>query len=166
MHLHLNRHLTESDLEASTRAQLDVLRDPSMNSHESLATAHKKLENDAAIDSLICSMFQKIQGSDMAKYWIDFMTMVEILMMIVHIFNWEGYLTSLQKMMSWLLIYDQTNWLPHFWAKLSSLPTEQTQFFSSNFAQSMTGNPYSSIPLDMWIEVTMNKGSKMKAGWL
>ena len=33
------------------------------------------------------------------------------------------------------------------------------------FAQSLTGNPYSYLPLDMWIEMTMNKGSKMKAGW-
>ena len=44
--------------------------------------------------------------------------------------------------------------------------TEQTQFFSSHFTQSMTGKPYSSIAWDMWIEMTMNKGSKMKAGWL
>ncbi len=49
---------------------------------------------------------------------------------------------------------------------LSALPAEQTQFLSSNFAQSMTGNPYSSIPWDLWIEMTINKGSKMKAGWL
>ena len=33
------------------------------------------------------------------------------------------------------------------------------------FAQSMTGKPYSCLPLDLWIEMTMNKGSKMKAGW-
>ena len=33
------------------------------------------------------------------------------------------------------------------------------------FAQSMTGKPYSCLPLDLWIEITMNKGSKMKAGW-
>ena len=79
------------------------------------------------------------------------------------------YLASLREMMSWLMVYDQTNygrWLPHFWAMLSSLPSEQTEFISNNFAQSMTGNPDSSIPWDLWIEMTMNKGSKMKAGWL
>ena len=31
---------------------------------------------------------------------------------------------------------------------------------------SMTGKPYSCLPLDLWIEMTMKKGSKMKAGWL
>ena len=30
----------------------------------------------------------------------------------------------------------------------------------------MTGTPYSSIPWDLWIEMTMNMGSNMKAGWL
>ena len=30
----------------------------------------------------------------------------------------------------------------------------------------MTGNPYSGMSLDMIIEVTMNKGSKLKSGWL
>ena len=34
------------------------------------------------------------------------------------------------------------------------------------FAQSMTGKPYSCIALDMWIETTMNKGSKLKEVWL
>ena len=34
------------------------------------------------------------------------------------------------------------------------------------FAQSMTGNPYSCVALEIWIESTMNKGSELKNGWL
>ena len=34
------------------------------------------------------------------------------------------------------------------------------------FAQSVKGKPYSCLPLGLWIEMTMNKGSQMKAGWL
>ena len=34
------------------------------------------------------------------------------------------------------------------------------------FAHSMTGNPYSCVALDLWIDSTMNKGSKLKNGWL
>ena len=67
------------------------------------------------------------------------------------------------------VIYDQTNdgrWPSGFWLMLSPLPADQTQFSSSNFAKSITGNQCSSIPWDMWIEMTMNKGSKMKAGWM
>jgi len=36
---------------------------------------------------------------------------------------------------------------------------------SQLFSQSITGKPYSNIPLDLWIECTMNKGFEMKAGW-
>ena len=101
MHLLLNRHLVGSELEASTRAQLAVLHDPMTISQESLATAHGKLENDPAIDTMISSVFEDIEGSDMANYWSDTMMMVEILMMNVHAIhtcNWEEYLTSLRKM--------------------------------------------------------------------
>ena len=91
----------------------------------------------------------------MANYWLDFLAMVDGLIMnvyAVHGCNWEEYLDSQREMMSWLLIYDQTNngrWLPHFWVILSDLPTEHTQFVRSNFAQSMAGKPYSSIPWDL-----------------
>ena len=34
------------------------------------------------------------------------------------------------------------------------------------FSQSITGKPYSCLPLDLWIEMTMNRGFKMKAGWM
>ena len=39
------------------------------------------------------------------------------------------------------------------------------QFMPAIFSHSITGKPYSSLPTDLWIEMTMNKGSKMKAGW-
>ena len=53
-----------------------------------------------------------------------------------------------------------------FWAMLESLPEEQNEFSKAYFVQSLTGRPFSAMPLDMWIEVTMNLGSKLKAGWL
>ena len=48
-----------------------VLREPMSNSQECLASALEKLENDPAINSLISSMFQDLEVSDMANYWID-----------------------------------------------------------------------------------------------
>ena len=38
-------------------------------------------------------------------------------------------------------------------------------FMPQIFAQSLTGNSYSAIALDMWIEMTMNKSSKLMSGW-
>jgi len=50
---------------------------------------------------------------------------------------------------------------------LDTLPTEQAAFMEdSMFAQSMTRNPYSCVALDIWIESTMNKGSKLKSDWM
>ena len=65
--------------------------------------------------------------------------------------------------------YNQTEYLRYlsdFWAMIENLDEDQATFFESHFVQSMTGLPYSSMPLDMWIEVTMNLCSKLKAGWL
>ncbi|MES9882370.1 MAG: hypothetical protein ABW185_15975 [Sedimenticola sp.] len=172
MHLVLNMNVAVSQFEASTKARLAVLRDPTTNSQASLATAHEELESDPAIAALLDSLFHMPEGSDMGTYWLEFMAMVEVLVMnvhAVHTCNWDEYLVSLREMMPWMMIYDQTNygrWLPDFWAMLTSLPADKSEFLSTSFAQSMTGKPYTSIPWDLWIEMTMNKGSKMKAGWL
>jgi len=62
--------------------------------------------------------------------------------------------------------HDYGRWLPEYWAMLSSLSDEQMAFFNDHFAQSMTGQPYSCQPMDLWIETTMNLNSKLKQGWL
>ena len=72
-------------------------------------------------------------------------------------------------MLPWMLAYDRLKygrWLPDFWAMLLNLPVDQFKFLQENFAQSLSGNPYSNMAWDMWIETTMNKGSKLKSGWL
>ena len=46
-----------------------------------------------------------------------------------------------------------------------NLSEEHTAMMTGIFAQSMTENPYSAQPPDMWIDCTMNKGSKLKSGW-
>lgn len=71
-------------------------------------------------------------------------------------------------MFPWQLIYDNDkygHWLPDFRAILSELPNDQAEFMTNNFAQCMIGKPFSSLALALWIECTMNKGTKMKAGW-
>ena len=68
-----------------------------------------------------------------------------------------------------MVAYDNNRygkWLPDFWAMLTSLPTDQVAFLCTDFTQSITGNPYSNMAWDMWIECTMNNGSKMKSGIL
>ena len=100
----------------------------------------------------------------MADFWLSFLDMVDVLMMNVHAIhscNWDEFLSSMCKMLPWLMIYDNDKygrWLPDFWAMLAALPPDQSDFMKKNFAQSMTGKAFSKPALDLWIESTMNKG--------
>ena len=97
--------------------------------------------------------------------------MVEILIMNIHsikLKNCEKFKNSSRLTIPWLHIYDKIHygkWLPDFWAKISNLNEEISRYMPEGFSHSITGKPYSSLPTDLWIEMTMNKGSKMKAGW-
>ena len=72
-------------------------------------------------------------------------------------------------MLKGLLAYnnsDYARYMGDFWAMVEEMPDEQYDFFKDHFVQSLTDHPYSAMPLDMWIEVTMNLGSKVKAAWV
>ena len=87
----------------------------------------------------------------------------------VHVCNWNEYVSPLCAMLPWMVAYENNRygrWLPDFWTMLTALPFDQVAFLRTDFTQSITGNPYSNMAWDMWIECTMDKGSKMKSGWL
>ena len=111
-------------------------------------------------------------GTDMGDFWISFLEMTDVLIQNIHachVRNLSEYLSSTYDMLKYLISYNNTNygrWLPDYWASLSSLPTEQYEFFKNDFTQSLTGLPYSFQGMDLWIECTMNLGSKLKRGWL
>ena len=154
-----------------TRENLEILIDMGL-SQESRAAAHAALEDDGNLETLITNLFTNVEASDMADYWRDFLSMTDALMQnvhAVHICNWDEYVSSLHAMLPWMVAYDNNRygrWLPDFWAMLTALPADQVAFLRTDFTQSITGNPYSNMVWDMWIECTMNKGSKMKSGWL
>ena len=72
-------------------------------------------------------------------------------------------------MIPWLQkIYDKIHCgqrLPNFWADISNVSEEIDQYMPLIFVHSINGKPYSFLPTDLWIEMAMKKGSKMKAGW-
>ena len=115
--------------------------------------------------------YASIGSRPMAEYWFSFMYMVEILMMNIHLIklrNWEHFKDFLRLMIPWLQIYgkiDNGKCLPNFWVDISNLSEEIDQYIHSIFAHSITGKPHSSLPTDLWIQMTMNKRSKIKAGW-
>lgn len=171
VHHALDKRLEGSPLSEEVRSSLAKLR------HEidaqGLADVHTELEQNAEVKDLIETLFRDCDGAPLAEYWISFMEMVEILTQNIHALrtsNWNEYKSSLKLMLPWMQIYDNDKYgrhLPDFIAVLDSLPEEQAAFMKDGmFAQSMTGNPYSCVALDIWIESTMNKGSKLKSGWL
>ena len=72
----------------------------------------------------------------------------------------------LHLMIPWMQIYDNNNygkWLVEFWTEISTLTKAIDEHMVKGlFAQFLTGNPYSCLPLDMGIEITMDKGLKTK----
>ena len=108
----------------------------------------------------------------MGDFWLSFLEMTDVLAQNVHachIGDFSEYLSSTYEMLKYLRTYNNNNygrWLPDFWALLSSLPLEQHEFLKDSFTQSLTGLPYSNQGMDLWIECTMNLGSKLKQGWL
>ena len=80
--------------------------------------------------------------------------------------HFKDLIDSQRAMLPWLTIYDNnqySRWLPYFWSVLADLPRDRERF-SENYADSLTGNPYSGMSSDMIIEMTMIKGSKLKSG--
>lgn len=162
-------------LSEHSQNQLAKLRNPCSQTSEELQDIYTEVESDPELLQFVTGIFESVDksSSSMAKYWLSFMQMTEILMMNIHALrtqNWEEFKSSLRLMLPWLQIYDNDKygrWLVQFWLEISNLPEEKAKFMKEGlFSQSMTGKPYSCLPLDLWIEMTMNKGSKMKAGWL
>ena len=98
----------------------------------------------------------------MAEYWKVFLSMCDALFLSIyanHCINvFQDLVDCQQVVLPWLTIYDNNQcscWLPYFWLVLTNY-----------HAHSLTGNSYSGISLEMIIEVTVNKSSKLKSGWL
>ncbi|KAG1702407.1 Retrotransposable element SLACS protein [Nymphon striatum] len=134
-------------------------------------TAHVVLSQLEEIKSVVKAVYQKPE-TDMGDYWLSFLEMTDPLAQNVHACHTQQYyedVSSSYEMFPGLMAYNNHEYgrhLPDFWAMLNNLSEDQSRYFSLHFAQSQTGLPYSCQPMDLGIEVTMNLGSKLKAGWL
>ena len=170
VHHALNHRLEGTTVSADVKATLKTLRESS-DAHE-LREAYDDLENNQEVKNLVETLLRDSSDSDHASLYASFMEMVEILTQNIHALrtrNWEEFKSSLKLMRPWLKTYGNDKYgrtLPDFCAIIESPPEEQEAFLSRMFAQSITGNPYSCVALEIWIESTMNKGSKLKNGWI
>lgn len=151
--------------------KVKMLRE-STEPREDLTASWTQIEKNESFTSFATKVFEDLSENSMTNFWLSFMEMVEILYMNINsirLANWEEYLQSTRMMLPWLKVYDQDKygrWLQEFWLSMKTLPKDISSYMPQLFAQSITGKPYSLLPLDLWIEMTMNKGSKLKAGWL
>ena len=112
-------------------------------------------------------------NSPIAKFWLSYMEMVEILLLHYHSMrtqNWKEYLTSLQMMLPWMSTYDSVHYCKYlslYWSTMNNLDQEKLSYMNADlFAASVSGQSFSALPHNQWTEMTMNKGSKMKGGWI
>ena len=50
---------------------------------------------------------------------------------------------------------------------MEGIPADKTSFIKAGmFTAFLTGKPFSGLPYDQWIKMTMEKGSKMKGAWI
>ena len=158
-------------LSDNIKENIYVLRHPLDTQTEVLANIYQSLEEDDELNELVEKVYGKT-GTDMGDFWISFLEMSDPLTQNIHAChsqNGPEYISSSYDMLPGLLAYNNkeyARYLSDFWAMLSTLPETQKAWFNQNFAQSMSGLPYSCMPLDMWIETTMNLNSKLKQGWL
>ena len=90
--------------------------------------------------------------------------MVEILYQhynVIQTQNWDEYLGSIRKTLLWRAAYNSlqyTRYLSLYWSEINNLDDEKVWYMKSGlFSASMSGNPFSAMPHDQWIEMTMNK---------
>ena len=173
IHHALDQWLDTTSLSEEVKASLAKLRQQINEQDEELVEVYTKLESNTEVKDLVDTLFEDCKDAPQAEYWISFIEMVEVLTQNIHAIrtrNWTEFKSSLKFMLPWMQVYDNDRYgryLPDFITVLDTLPANQAVFMESGlFAQSMTGKPYSCVALDIWIESTMNKGSKLKSGWL
>ena len=83
----IRRELSDGrELLPELKEKIEALRNPSARSQEEMQATSTDVQVDAEFTFCITSVFENIEESDspMAKFWLSFMEMVEILMMNMH----------------------------------------------------------------------------------
>jgi len=130
---------------------LNILRDPTSPEQQRQDSYEHLVESTPSVLNYVADEFERIKnsGSSMAKYWMSFLEMTEILMMNLHALrtqNWEEFNGSLRLMLPWMQIYDNDKygkWIVEYWLEMNNLTEERAAYMREClFAQSITGKPY------------------------
>ena len=99
------------DLSPELKVTLEILKNPSTSSQAQLQAAAADLLENEELTSFVTKAFESVEASDspMARFWLSFMDMVEILLMNVYALqtqDWDLFTASLRMMLPWLRIYN------------------------------------------------------------
>ena len=113
--------------------------------------------------------------SDLAKFWITYLDMIEILLKLVRSSrerNWDMHLSAIHDMIPWCFAYDKINYakyLSSYYVDMVRLPrTHPTAYeFLNNGGLSVqlsSSNPFGAIPVDQAMEETVMKDTQTAGG--
>lgn len=171
----IKERISVHPLSEELQGKLNLIRVQDPPKKKQREEVYEAIIEDKEVKALVEESLKEVlqSSSEMARFWASFLEMVEILFMHYHsirVQDWKGYLLSLRLMQPWMAVYDSlhyTRYMTIFWSMMNNLDEETTGYMENGlFSASLRGRRYSAIPHDQWIEVTMNKGSKMKGGWI
>jgi hypothetical protein len=101
---------------------LEAIKNAINSDREKCQKLYTTCEESEEMHAFVEAMYNNVSeiGGSMAKYWLSFMYMVDILMQNIHALrtqNWTEFLTSFRLMLPWLRIYDNdkyAKWLLQF----------------------------------------------------
>ena len=144
-----------------------------LNSKKRCLASQSILHNEG-FSEYVKNLFM-VQESDnhTARSILNIINMIESLFMNIDSLRpkeRDNFLSPIRLMMLWMIVYDNTNYSrqPIVTSVLDwtvFLVARALSTIKKIFSQSLTWNAYSSLPLELWIECTINKGSELKTGW-
>ena len=112
--------------------------------------------------------FEETLISPTSKYWLEYKNMVQTLLDFVRAERegiWQLHLSSLSKMIPWMVMYDHTNYArygPIYLSDMKQLsttaPDVYNEFESGNFVIKSTTGRFNQIPVDQALEHVNKKG--------
>ena len=167
----LHKLMYEAILRTKFQRTSDLLSD-NIKQHLDLFTQEI---NDENLNELLLHIRPLVWSSgDMAFYFHLYLDMVDLLFNIIYFQrsgNWSGYLQAIAEFLPFCFSLNRQNYaknLSYHYVHMLNLPTSHPtlnrHLEDGGFTASISGFPYSQIPCDQIIEMTINRQSKDSGG--
>ena len=114
--------------------------------------------HDQGLTDLLAEFDKEMSAVKNYTYWLSYLKMVEILLNFIRAqrtSDWTLHVQSFSAMLSWLTVYDHTNytrWGPVYLADMKALevtaPEVYDEFLAGNFVVKRTNKYFNGVPAD------------------